>query len=175
MVEVVLAVGILAFAILTILGLFGSLNQRARETTERRTAVGAMDSLANFLRHQNDFSTVYGWPAAGPKKLAFLIYRADDNGNPVASGETQVRARWMELPVIDKANLEAAREGRWIVAELTLSPTLNPIAPASLPASAGAYDKASLVFDIDLFIVPDPDIAPPDPPILSGALAAQNQ
>ncbi len=170
--EVVLALGIVAFAIITIVALFGSLNQRAAETMERRAAVGAMDSLKTFLRHQKDFPAVYQWAQGGPKELVFIRFRADANGAPKSTGGTQVRSVWLEKPVANKADYEAAREGRWMGARLKLSATLNPV--PSLPATAALYTRASLIFDADLYSIPDPDIFPPNAaPVLSGAVAVR--
>jgi Tfp pilus assembly protein PilV len=75
LIEVVLAVGVVAFAIISVLALFGQSLQSARQVTDEDEALGIARALPAFLQAQG-FNTVYGWiqtPASAPTIYGYNI------------------------------------------------------------------------------------------------------
>lgn len=172
LVEVVLAIGILAFAAITILGLFGQLYRSDEHVAEMRAAVGAANSLRDHLQNEAGFATVYDWARGGDKELVYASFLADEDGNPDPGGA--VRDEWFALPVADEAAIEATRQGRWLKGVLRPHPTANPVAPASLPA-IDSYPHSYLVMEIDIHVAADPDLAPTGRPVLNTAIAVHRK
>jgi len=75
LIEVVLAVGVVAFAIISVLALFGQSLQSARQVTDEDEALGIARALPAFLQNEG-FNTVYGWvqtPASAPTIYGYNI------------------------------------------------------------------------------------------------------
>lgn len=120
LVEVVLAIGIVSFAMLVVIGLFGGVMKSSDENTQRRELAEAVDSLRRTFQTE-DFDKAAGWVSGG-QTLFYVTYRADDNGAPKTNGAT-VAAKWMPSTNPDLQSYDAARLGRWVRAKLRVSPS----------------------------------------------------
>jgi uncharacterized protein (TIGR02598 family) len=166
LVEVVLALGIAAFAIITIIGLFGGLLDSNRYNVERREALQSVNSLRAFLNEQEEgktFDEIYGWAQSGAEQeLVYVTYRGDTVTRLPDANSREIVAGWFDagdMPTgISINDLTSAREGRWIKAKLTLLTDLTPDGDA-LPATADAYPHAYLVFIAKISSVAGPEFA----------------
>lgn len=157
--EVVLAMGIVAIALLAIFSMFGSTIGYARDNSERRQMLEAVDSLRAYLNEDLPFDTVYQWAAQAPgneQELAYITYRSNADGSPNAEGD-EVRSIWFDpatapIPVDD---LNRALVGKWLKAKLRLASIGNPPL-AALPATADNYGYGHLVLQVDVDPISDP-------------------
>ena len=152
LVEVVIALGVASFALLTIIGVFGGVLRTSEENTDRQALADSVDTLRSYLNATN-FSATYDWVKGG-KELLYVTYKADADGEPDPASSV-VSSRWMPDDAPDVAALEAAREGRWIRARLGVSPS-NP-GGTNLPA-LNAYTKAGLFILAELDSVEAPGV-----------------
>ena len=168
LVEVVLAIGIVSFALLTIIGLFGGLLKSSAENNQRRALAEAIDALRRTLQTGN-FHTNYQLISQN-KTLLFVTYR-ERNGNPDSSSAS-VLSRWLDPDsTSDLDSYDKARTGMWIRAKLKVSPG-NP-GGTSLPANPDDYLRAMVRAIVTLDSIPLPDKnLPPSPPILETEIAA---
>ncbi len=150
LIEVVLAIAIVSFALLTTLGLFGGIMKASSDNSQRREMVEAVDSLRSFLNSTN-FATAYDWVKAD-KQLVYVTYKSATNGNPSASSES-VMAKWIDPDAESTASYEAARSGKWLRARLSVSPS-NP-GGTNLTAVAN-YKKASIFVCADIDVIAAP-------------------
>ncbi|MEI6033894.1 MAG: hypothetical protein WCS65_06385 [Verrucomicrobiae bacterium] len=150
LIEVVLAIGVVSFALLTIIGLFGGMMKTSGDNTQRREMVEAVDSLRSFL-NASGFEATYGWATAGTN-LLYLTYHAGANGDPDTNSQT-VAGRWTNANASGLDAYEAARAGHWLRARLSVSPS-NP-GGTNLPA-ASAYSRAFLFVLADMDVVATP-------------------
>ncbi len=164
LIEVVLAIGIVSFAIITILGIFGNVLKSSDSNTERRELAEAIDSLRRTFQTES-FNTSYGW-VTGNKTLLYVTYHANDTGQPTP-GAKDIIAKWMDPanPPQPLAQFDAARSGRWIRAKLRLSPS-NP-GGTSLPSNPDDYDRALIMAAVTLDTIATPD---PNAPSVSSLL-----
>lgn len=151
LVEVSLALGIVAFGLMVTVGLFGSLLDGSRQAGDRREIMSALTALHSHLDEEVEFSDVYTWAADGGVELAYVSYRSTSAGDPAADG-AEVRGRWEETGGTWTGDYEAARISDWIRARLTLDDDLNP---GDLGGGVDSYPHAHLVFQVELFSVPD--------------------
>lgn len=167
LVEVVLALGVVSFALLAILGVFGGMASRASDNFDRRSMQESVDALRSYL-DQQDFDIVFAWVRDG-QELLYVTYWADDSGEPDTSGSRlQTTSRWMTLGEVT-ADMETAREGQWVRARLAVSPS-NP-GGITLPATVSDYDRASLVVLSQMDAVPTTETPLPERPRLQTTLA----
>ncbi len=159
LVEVVLAIGIVSFAVLTILGLFGGIINSVGDNTERRTILEAVDSMRGHLITQG-FDTAYGWVRTN-QEFVFVTYKAGPTGSPDANGQ-RVLGRWMMPTDPDLALYEATRVGRWVRAKLSVSPS-NP-AGIALPPDANNYESGVLAVLAEMDSVETPSLPLPSNP-----------
>lgn len=144
LVEVVLAVGIVAFALLAIFGLFGSALRSNAETLSQQEVLGLTRSFPSALAGPEvgaGFSNVYAWvrgnPDAAPEILAFL----DEEG----------LCRFGLATDTDFQTAAAARPGRMFRLVVGLSPNMplrradgtwvERLSPADLPADPSAFSE----------------------------------
>lgn len=137
LVEVVLAIGVVAFALIAVISLFSVLMQSSKENSKRRELAEAVDSLRAYLNDEAGFAQSFTLATSGAN-LLYVTYRVDLNGLPDANGET-VTGRWTNPADPELSLLESARSGRWLNAKLSISPS-NPGgiatgAPASYPCA----------------------------------------
>jgi type II secretory pathway pseudopilin PulG len=155
LVEVVLAVGIVTFAIIVIVSLFGSLLSRHKEVADRQEAINATGALNAYLETEVTFPVAFSWAKATSHELAYVLHRADGGGAPSASG-TNVVGKWIDATNATASTaMDSAREGKWIKVVLKWNETLNPMAQSALPAQDAGYPEAALVFDATFYLVPN--------------------
>lgn len=151
LIEVVLAIGIVSFALLTIIGLFGGMMKSSGDNTQRREMTEAVDSLRSHLDATN-FASAYDWTKAG-KEFLYVTYKAGSNGVPDPASQTVI-GLWTNADATGLEAYEPARSGRWLRAKLSVSPS-NP-GGTNLPA-VGAYTRASLFVLAEIFPVAAPE------------------
>ncbi len=122
LVEVVLALGIVTFALVTVVGLFGGVVGQAGENSERRSLLEAVDAMRGHLDRQ-PFATNFNWARNG-HELVYVTFRADANDQPATNGQRTL-GRWLETNAPDLDTYDSARVGRWVKARLRVSPS-NP-------------------------------------------------
>jgi hypothetical protein len=153
LIEVTIALGIVSFGILTIVGLMSSLGVRSSEVVERREALSALASLNAHLAAERTFDVVSGWvQATGGKPLVHVTYSVDAGGLPDAQSQ-RVISGWFEVGAVP-TGIEAARRGRWMRALLD-APAASP---GEIVPSAGAPGVVPV--RVRIYDVPTPDFVP---------------
>lgn len=164
LVEVVLAVGIVSFALVAIIALIGSALASARESLAQHEALDARRAVSEYLVQKAGFSEMYAAvKAAQPPVLFAFKYPANPTtGEPDAAmpplmavltaGDPQLAAR------------SSARIGRLFRVQFTLSPTYEietasgfvaRPSPANLPSSPDDYLHSALGLTATIHQVPD--------------------
>jgi len=124
LVEVVLAVGIFAFAIVVLGGLYGNLMARHKDNKDRQRSTCALAALNEYLARPGSFAKVSDWlPSAdSTMDLHYVLFRANAQGGP-DGGSDRVIGLWVDgaggqngEPTADSLN--AVREDGWIRAVL---------------------------------------------------------
>jgi len=148
LVEVVLAVGIFAFAIVVLGGLYGNLMARHQENKDRQKSARALAALNEYLARPGSFAKVSEWlPSADSTRvLHYVLFRANAQGEP-DGGSDLLTARWVDgaggqngEPTA--ASLDAVREDGWI--------------RAVLQRNQRNSGTAALLIDAKLYAVPFP-------------------
>lgn len=165
LVEVVLAVGIVAFALLAIFGLLGGSLKTSADTLGAAEALNARETLDGFLRNEwggAEFSTTY--EAVRGDGLEDVFVFTFTNNSTLESvvyeaGDTALAAA------------AAQRTGRLLRASFELSPNF-PILGATatagnftaddLPADEEDFGNSSLGVTVNLHVVPELDVVPPE-------------
>jgi len=170
LVEVVITVGIVSFALVVIVGLFGTLLSRQGEVKERNELVAAIGALNTYIDQEISFEKVYSEIAEGTLQLDFAQYRVDDDGLP-SRGGTRLNSQWFAPDAPIPSAVEAAREGRLIKARIRLDTDRNPVNP--LTGNADSYSEAMLALVAQLYPVPDQNFSIPEgsKPIITIPLA----
>ena len=152
LVEVVIAIGIVSFAMLTIMGLFGGVMKSSGENSDRRELAEAVDSLRAYLNETVGFSNSFAL-AQAHQEVLYLTYFAATNGVP-QSGSGHVFGFWTNSAATGLDAYEQARSGRWLKAKLSISPS-NP--SGTNATSISAYSNAPLYFvSAEIRVVPTP-------------------
>lgn len=151
LVEVVIAIGIVSFALVTIIGLFGGMMKTSAENSSRREIVEAVDALRQLLQGQ-DFATSYSW-VKNSKDLLYVTYRANADGTPNPASQT-VAGKWIDPSTESATTYETARSGHWIKGKITVSPS-NP-GGSSLPATAASYSRTMVAALVTLDAIQNP-------------------
>jgi type II secretory pathway pseudopilin PulG len=172
LIEVLLAVGVVGFALLAIFALVGgSLNANSEAATQQE-ALGVSNALKNYLNEQvkkNGFSTVYGWIKGGSTPELYGYNVAEATGSQSAQGV--IRNAVNDSGVIGTEKTK--RTGRLFRIQLSLSPNM-PIMTAAgtsptyvshptagdLPSNADNYLEAVLPIQVLMKSVPDVEVAP---------------
>ena len=158
--EVVIALGIVSFALLAILGFFGGIIRTSGDNAQRRDLTEVVDSLRTTLNDTSfttDFTTLCQW-AVNKKELLYVTYQTSSNGDPVTvtSGTNTVIGKWLnpdDATTKDQlANYDKARTGPWIRARLSVSPS-NP-GGTTPPSPDKPFPQASLFVITDIYPVP---------------------
>jgi hypothetical protein len=201
LVEVVLAIGVVAFALLAIFGLFSSSLQSERQTADQIEALNATKALPAFLQtvhvppQGQGFATVYSMvqnptPIASPPPIyAYSVPAAVGTGN--GPGQSVILlASDPALTATSGTTAAAARQGRLFGVYLTVSPNF-PVGSvayptgANLPASpspslspspATGYLEGGLAVQAKVYAVPQINLAPPSAasPVLTYDLMVQH-
>lgn len=158
LIEIVLAVGIVAFALVTIFGLFGSALRSSTDTLSEVEAINTRGSLSRFLQERSggsnfpasydllkgeSFWDLYAFSVNDAHGLAEqVVYRADDPDLPATS---------------------AARTGRLLRARVRVSPnfllqggnqTAGNLTAGDLPADVNSFSNAKLGVSVTVYDVP---------------------
>lgn len=152
LVEVVIALGVVSFALLAIIGVFGGILRTSNENTDRQAMADSVDALRSYLNSTN-FSTAYDWAKNG-KEFLYVTYKSEAGGGPDPASSL-VSSRWMPTDAPDISDIDAARYGRWIRARLNVSPS-NP-GGTNLPVF-NAYSRAGLFILAELDSVEVPTV-----------------
>ena len=175
LVEVVLALGISVFAMVTILGLFASFVESDQDIAERRELIEAIDPLNNYLENEVKFNNVFAWFMGGARKeLYYVTYRVDQNGDPDAEGD-EVISTWLDptiptsgspsAPSNNPDDYKVSREGYWVRARINISPANPTTANVVENSTTTTYPHAYLVLEVEL------ESLPPDPAVVMPAEA----
>lgn len=151
LVEVVLAIGVAAFAVISIVGIFGGVLRSSEDNAERLELAQAVDSLRTSLDDTNftmSFSNICTW-ATTQKRLVYVTYKVDSGGSPNVSGES-VAGKWLDPEKEATAQYDAARAGRWIRGRLSVSPS-NPGG-----SNLANYSRATIFVLAELDAIADP-------------------
>ena len=136
--EVVIAIGIVAVALLAIMGFVGGILRTSGDNAQRRDLTEVVDSLRTTLN-----------------ELLYVTYQTSATGDPVTvtSGTNTVIGKWLnpddDTTKAQLANYDKARTGPWLRARLSVSPS-NP-GGTTLPSP---YTQASLFVITDIYPVP---------------------
>jgi prepilin-type N-terminal cleavage/methylation domain-containing protein len=155
LVEVVMAVGIIASALLIIVALFGTLIKGQREAIEDKIVVDSLGAFNSFIESEVSFDDAFQW-ATGEGRLLYAQYLSDSQGESSAAGRNH-RAKWMKENDTAVSQISSAEVRRWIVAVLKWDEKLNPAAAAELPADADNYRETSMIFSADFYVLSSPD------------------
>lgn len=155
LVEVVMAVGIIASALLIIVALFGTLIKGQREAIDDKVIVDSLGAFNSFIESEVSFDDAYKW-ATGEGRLLYAQYLSDSQGESSTAGRNH-RAKWMKEEDSAISQISSAEVRRWIVAVLNWDEKLNPTAAASLPADADDYLETSLIFSANFYVLSSPN------------------
>jgi hypothetical protein len=147
LVEVVLALGIVAFSILTIVGLLSGFAKVSSATAGREEAAAALNCIQLCLEGKApdsansapiSFTTVYDWvrTARTSPAMAKILYAYRDSANPDGYLVSQT-------PPTGQFN------GK-IMAALILAPDLTILPDSQLVSTASAYNKSYLPLRIEI-------------------------
>lgn len=160
LVEVVVAVGVVAFGLIVVLGLYASVTDQTNKNTNRREIGEAIDALRGDLNDSIEFREVLSWAQQGQRELIYVTYRGDPDGRPNPEGE-HVHSRWLDPagggPQDNPDLYRGAVENRWIKARLTPAP--NNFPPDFADSDADPYPRALLLLQADFEVVPEPEVA----------------
>jgi len=156
-----MAVGIVTFALLTVVGLFGGMIARAGDNIERRSMMEAVDALRGHLL-VSGFNQSYNW-ARSTNQMVFVNFRANDSGQPSPSG-SRTLGRWLQTNDTAIPQYDEARVGRWIKARMQVSHS-NP-SGTNLPPSPNDYEAAVLAVLVQMEPVARPELPLPATPRL---------
>lgn len=183
LIEVVLAVGIVAFAMVAILGLFGSSLQSTQQVDNQDEALGIVRALPAYLQSQS-FQTVYGWvqtPSTMPALYGYTLLPSPLQSGTDSAQQTVIHSG-TDTALTTGSTSYTHRQGRMFAIQLSLSPnmpmhllttsttvTLQPTA-SQLPVSSTSYGEA--VLPIRAAIYPVPIIISGTNPIPAGTYPA---
>jgi uncharacterized protein (TIGR02598 family) len=170
LIEVVIAIGIVSFALLSVIGVFGGVIRTSKDNADRRSLTEAVDALRASLNDTNfvTFSTLYGWVQTN-KQLMYITFYADSNGVPAANS-SYVVSQWIDPSSVNLSTYDTYRSGNWLKAKLTVSSS-NP-GGTNLPAIA-SYTRASLFVTASIDSVATTNQALPNNPRLNITIAVR--
>lgn len=161
LVEVVLALGIVAFCLLAMFSLLGNSLKTSSDTMGTTEALNARETVNEFLRTRwsgGNFTTAYDDLKSGTLGDAYVFALTNDQG----VAESKVYSA-NDSGLTDDVG---KRSGRLLRATFKVSPnfqilgankTLGNFTAADLPATAAAYSNAALGVVVDVYDVPGVD------------------
>jgi type II secretory pathway pseudopilin PulG len=200
LVEVVLAIGVVSFALLAIFGLFSTSLQNDAQVVDEVEALSATKALPAFLKAQG-FVTVYTWleQSSNPSPVGSgstaasppLLYAYDLPAVSGATSSNEAGQSFITLspPPTTGTTAVTNRQGRLFGIYLTVSPnmpigsvaiptssTLAGYSPTPPPSGAGGYPEGALAVQVKVFAVSQVGIAPESGafPILTYDIAVQH-
>lgn len=181
LVEVVLAIGVLAVAITALLGLLGPTLMAVKNVVDTNKATASMGSIDSFIQDQTPFNTVYGWlDGADAIESLYVITVQDDldsvNTRTVVLPEGELEASPDRQNIIGTSFLVNLSKSRLLDGQVVAFPTdTNPTPPvyeyganrgAALPADPNDFALAYIPILVEIYRV---NIAPsgplPDPEV----------
>jgi type II secretory pathway pseudopilin PulG len=151
LIEVTLALGIVAFGLISILGAYGSLQSRSSNSDMRDNATFAVNSIQNYLQGQKEFEVIFDKIKEGNLELVFFNYRGAEPDQPDVLGDN-LYSYCAELDS-DWKNWETPRYGKMFRAVLELDETVNPVKQSELGAEANEYAHGYLALQLSLYDV----------------------
>lgn len=164
--EVVLAIGVVSFALLTIIGLFGGVIKTSADNLQRREIAEAVDSLRAFLNEEAGFTNAYNW-ARNNASLLYVTYKSDPNLLPDPNSK-KVVGKWTNTTTGLEA-IDAARSGRWVRARLSVSPS-NP-GGSTLPDISTFTNRALIFVTADFETLAQPGQTNSNPSMLQTTIS----
>lgn len=156
LIEVVIALGIVAVTLPLILGVFARLSSstdRVRDLHDVETVLAAVKNYMETDDATTDrFAEVYGWITSSrgssdsPGKVLYVYRPATTSSSDI--GEITPFVVSESVPDRDDVNII---EGRLIAVEVH-APQETVLSDANLPASVNDYPKAYLPMQLDLFV-----------------------
>ena len=150
LIQVVLAVGVVAFAIISVLALFGESLQSGRQVTDEDEALGIARALPAFLQAEG-FNTVYGWLQTPGSAPAIYGYNISPTALAATSGtytaQQAVICTSADTFLTGTSSGYSARLGRLFEITLTLSPNMpihsSTTSTTYLPTISAAHRPSS--------------------------------
>ncbi len=174
LIEVVLAVGVVAFAIIAIIALFGSSLESSRQVTDEDEALGIVRALPAFLQQQG-FNTVYGWivassttPTGAATLYGYNIVPTPLNATTAVADSAQMAVIYSSTnpSLTSGATAYQTRAGRLFAIQLSMSPNMaihSGTAPnasiitqptaSQLPSSSASYGESILPVHASLYSI----------------------
>lgn len=150
LVEVAIAMGIVAFGLASILGAYSSIQSHAVNSGMRDDATFTINSIQNYLQTEKGFNPVFDEIKNGPIELIFFTYRGVDHDQPNIFAQNlyghcaNLDSDWEEL--------EKSRDGQMFRAIIDLDETVNPTTRTQLAVSqANQYEHAYLALHLSLY------------------------
>jgi type II secretory pathway pseudopilin PulG len=141
LVEVTIAMGIIVFGLVSILGSYASLHSLSGYSDMRDDAAFAINSIRNYLQGENRFNEVYDDIKGGTTELVFFTYRGVEPDQPdvlarnLYGHSTKLDSSWIDreiFPGVTNGDLEKARDGQMFRAVLDLDESVNPVLRSEL-------------------------------------------
>jgi type II secretory pathway pseudopilin PulG len=190
LVEVVISIGIVSFALLSILSFFGGMLVSSRENANRRELIEAVGTLRAYLNEVGSpdsssasaFMKAFDFVTTGSpsgQELIYVTYIVDKEGNPVdfygnaSSGDLlagdshRVVGKWVATNDALLPSYEKARTGRWLKAKLSRSPS-NPADTVYTNTSAALF-----FVNVEIGVVPTPNQSTTNSASLNTTLAVR--
>lgn len=144
LVEVILAVGILSVALLTIVALHSSLYSRRGEISSLREIFDSASSLEIYLQQNAGYEQVRGWVADGPKHL---IHVGSGMVEEELSGVVPTATGWRDSANGTALTTETDRRLVLAVLEAEEPPAPPPNVPGAVVVRASLYPLPSPEFE----------------------------
>lgn len=172
LVEVMIAVGIVAFTVTVSVGLISTFMASSRDNRDRSEIAAALNGLRSYLQEKVGFDTCYSWAANdSAPELVYVTYRANESTGAPNGDSSFVHSVWFDpaSPPYPISQLEVAREGRWVKARLTYAENLMPDGTTAT-GSTGDFPHAHLIFEVGLAVVAQPTFPVPPRPTLESPI-----
>jgi prepilin-type N-terminal cleavage/methylation domain-containing protein len=165
--EVVLALGVFAFAAVASLGMLGSSLKGMQAANERDTAIRLTGALEDQLRSVS-LDVVYDWVTNGTAVFVYQYRAVGGNGvnaeDPLTSrdpseADSQLIPRLRDVNDTDLTSELASQEGPLYRVNFEVSQA-NPVDAANLPADMADYDEAVFAVKVNFYPVPNVTVVP---------------
>ena len=167
LVEVTIAMGIIVFGLVSILGTYVSLHSNSGYSDMRDDATFAINSIRNYLQAENGFNEVFDDIKSGTADLVFFTYRGVEPDQPNVLAQsvyghcTKLDNGWIDREIysgVTNGDLEAVRDGQMFRAVLDLDESVNPAPRSELEATeVDDYDHGFIALTLSLFDIYDID------------------
>lgn len=149
LVEVAIAIGIVAFGLVSILGAYSSIQSHAGDSAMRDDATFAINSIRNYLQAEKGFDSVFDEIKNGTVELVFFTYRGTDSDHP----DVNAQNLYNHCATLDSdwEDLEKSRDGQMFRIVLDLDETVNPVSRSELAGEVDNYEHAYLALRFSLY------------------------